>query len=73
MSLRQRAGFKPDQVVTPKDLQEFWKTYKRDNGDIEDLLNITKDEKAMLDMLNGVSKVKQINLPGRENINLVQS
>ena len=73
MNLRQIAGFKPNQVVTQKDLDDFFKTYKRDNDDVEDLLNMTKDQKSMLDMLNGVSKAKQISLPGRENINLVQS
>ena len=73
MTLRQIAGFKPNQAVTPKDMEEFFKTYKRDNDDVEDLLNMVKDEKSMLDMLNGVSKAKQISLPGRENVNLVQS
>ena len=36
--LRKKAGIKPDQVVTPEFLDNFLKTYKGDEENINDLL-----------------------------------
>jgi hypothetical protein len=52
MVLRQAAGIKPDQVVTPEYLDDFMKNYKWDNSNINDLLNLSKGKEGLLNMLN---------------------
>lgn len=52
MVLREKAGFKPDKTVTEKNLNKFLKGYKGDVDNINDLLEISKDKKALLNMLN---------------------
>ena len=54
--LRNQAGIKPNQTVTPEFIQGFLKTYKGDDSNINDLLNIT-DEKGLLEMLNYMASV----------------
>jgi len=49
--LRKEAKIKPDQKVTPEFLQNYLKTYKGGNSNINDLLNIA-DEPHLLEMLN---------------------
>ena len=49
--LRQKAGIKPDQTVTPEFLDSFLEKYKGDVENINDLLNLT-DKKGLLEMLN---------------------
>lgn len=49
--LRKEAGIKPDQVVTPQDLNTFFKTYKGDNGNINDLYKTMKPD-GLLNLLN---------------------
>jgi len=52
MVLRKAAGFKPNQVVDEKTLDNFMKTYKRDNTNINNVIDLAKDKKAILTMLN---------------------
>jgi SET domain len=52
MVLREKAGFKPNKQVTEKNLNKFLKGYKGDVDNINDLLEISKDKKALLNMLN---------------------
>ena len=52
MVLRQAAGIKPDQVVTPEYLDNFIKNYKGENSNINDLLNLSKGKEGLLNMLN---------------------
>ena len=49
--LRKEAKIKPDQKVTPEFLQKYLKTYKGENENINDLLNIA-DPPHLLEMLN---------------------
>jgi hypothetical protein len=61
MVLREKAGFKPDEFVTPERLKAFFNTYKGDNDNINDLLNISKGEEGILNMLNYMAKNKTKN------------
>ena len=49
--LRKEAKIKPDQKVTSEFLQNYLKTYKGENSNINDLLNVA-DEPHLLEMLN---------------------
>jgi muramidase (phage lysozyme) len=49
--LRKEAGIKPDQKVTHEFLQNYLKTYKGGNSNINDLLNVA-DEPHLIEMLN---------------------
>ncbi len=64
MVLREKAGIKPDEVVSPERLRSFLDTYKGDVDNINDLLNISKGEQGLLNMLNFMAKnkVKKSNL-----------
>lgn len=55
MKLRKEAGFKPDQTVTEKDLDNYFKKYKNEHSEINELLEVTKDRKSLLNMLNLMS------------------
>lgn len=52
MVLREKAGFKPNKQVTEKNLNKFLKGYKGDVDNINDLLELSKDKKGLLNMLN---------------------
>jgi len=52
MVLREKAKLKPNEVVTPEKLDKFMKKYKGDVDNINDLLNLSKDKNALLNMLN---------------------
>ena len=58
MVLREKAGIKPDEVVTPERLKSFLNTYKGDIDNINDLLNMSKGEEGLLNMLNFMAKNK---------------
>jgi hypothetical protein len=49
--LRKKAKLKPDEEVTPERLNKFLKTYKGDDENINDLLNLS-DTDHLLEMLN---------------------
>jgi len=66
MVLRQAAGIKPNQTVTPEYLDNFIKNYKGDNSNINDLLNLSKGKEGLLNMLNFMA----VNKP---NNNLIQA
>jgi len=59
MVLRQAAGIKPNQVVTPEYLDNFIKNYKGENSNINDLLKLSKDKEGLLNMLNYMAANKQ--------------
>jgi hypothetical protein len=59
MVLREKAGFKPKKPVTEKKLDKFLKGYKGDVDNINDLLEMSKDKKALLNMLNYMAKNDQ--------------
>jgi len=61
MVLRQAAGIKPDQFVTPEYLDNFMKNYKGDNSNINDLLNLSKGKEGLLNMLNYMAANKSNN------------
>lgn len=61
MVLRQAAGIKPDQFVTPEYLDNFIKNYKGDNSNINDLLNLSKGKEGLLNMLNYMAANKKRN------------
>jgi hypothetical protein len=56
MTLRRLAGFRPDQTITEKDLQDYFKAVKDSGGkldpDIEDLKGVTKGTKSIVNLLN---------------------
>jgi hypothetical protein len=52
MVLRQKAGLQPDEFVTKERIQSFLKNYKGDIDNINDILELAKDENALLNMLN---------------------
>lgn len=52
MVLRKAAGFKPNQVVDEKMLDNFIKNYKGDNSNINNVIDLAKNKKAILNMLN---------------------
>lgn len=52
--LRKNAGIKPDQKVTPEFLQNYFKTYKRDDGNINNLLD-SVDEPHLVELLNSMA------------------
>lgn len=58
MVLREKAGFKPNEFITPEKLEGFLKTYKGDNDNINDILNISKGKEGILNMLNYMAKNK---------------
>jgi hypothetical protein len=58
MVLREKAGIKPNETVTPEKLKGFMKTYKGDVDNINDLLNMSKGEEGLLNMLNFMAKGK---------------
>jgi hypothetical protein len=59
MVLREKAGFKPQKPVTEKKLDKFLKGYKGDVDNINDLLELSKDKKGLLNMLNYMAKNDQ--------------
>jgi hypothetical protein len=65
--LRKAAGIKPDQKVTPEFLQSYLKTYKGDNSNINDLLNVA-DEPHLIEMLNYMADNSKIS----DNIQIAQ-
>ena len=52
MVLRKEAGFNPDETITTERLEKFLKTYKFDNDNINQLLDLSNDKNGLLDMLN---------------------
>ena len=54
MDLRKKAGFKPEQIVTPEDLQKFLKTYKGE-GNIDELIKYLKSSDHLLYLLNNMA------------------
>jgi hypothetical protein len=58
MVLREKVGIKPNETVTPEKLKGFMKTYKGDVDNINDLLNMSKGEEGLLNMLNFMAKGK---------------
>lgn len=52
MVLRKAAGFKPNQFVDEKMLDNFMKNYKGDNNNINNVIDLAKNKKAILNMLN---------------------
>lgn len=52
MTLRQKAGFKPNQTVTEDDLNNFLNRYKGDEQNIEDIFDVAKDKGSVVNMLN---------------------
>ena len=61
MTLRNECGFKPDQVVTVKDIEDCFKR-KKEAGealdpDIEDLKGVTKGNKSIVNLLNDMVSV----------------
>ena len=61
MTLRRLAGFRPDQTISEKDLQNYFKAVK-DSGDkldpdIEDLKGVTKGTKSIVNLLNDMVSV----------------
>ena len=61
MVLRQAAGIKPNQKITPEFLDNFIKNYKGDNSNINDLLNLSKGKEGLLNMLNYMAVNKSKN------------
>jgi len=61
MTLRNECGFKPDQVITEKDIEDCFKR-KKEAGealdpDIEDLKGVTKGNKSIVNLLNDMVSV----------------
>lgn len=61
MVLRQAAGIKPDQFVTPEYLDNFMKNYKGNNSNINDLLKLSKGKEGLLNLLNYMAVNKSKN------------
>ena len=59
MVLREKAGFRPDKPVTEKDLNKFLEGYKGDIDNINDILELSKDKKSLLNMLNYMARNEQ--------------
>lgn len=61
MTLRRLAGFRPDQAISEKDLEDYFKSVKDAGGkldpDIEDLKGVTKGNKAIVNLLNDMVSV----------------
>jgi hypothetical protein len=51
--LRKTAGFRPDQVITPEDIDKFKSTYKGGKANIDDLFNVT-DTEQLTEILNSM-------------------
>jgi hypothetical protein len=58
MVLREKAGFKPNEIITPEKLRSFFETYKGDVDNINDLLEMSRGEEGLLNMLNFMAKGK---------------
>jgi hypothetical protein len=55
MTFRRLAGFKPDQVITEKDVEDYFKSAgDKLDPDIQDIKQVTKDTKAVVNLLNGI-------------------
>jgi hypothetical protein len=72
MTLRRDAGFEPNQVITVKDVEDFFKR-KKEAGealdpDIEDLKGVTKGNKSIVNLLNDMVSVPS----NREDLNILQ-
>jgi len=53
MTLRELAGFKPDQVITEKDLEDYFKSVgDKLDPDVQDIKQVTKGNKAIVELLN---------------------
>lgn len=52
MVLRQRAGFKPDEVITKEKLEDFLKNYNGDDENINDILSLSKGIFGLSNLLN---------------------
>lgn len=52
MILRQKAGFKPKQFIDEKTINNFFDQYKNNNGEINDLLKVTRGREAIRYLLN---------------------
>lgn len=59
MALRQKAGFKPTQTVSPEDLNRFLDSYEGGETNIDDILRLSKDRKAILNMLNNMARATE--------------
>jgi hypothetical protein len=57
MVLRQQAGFQPDKTITEQDLEGFLQDYDGNNDNINDLLEMSKGRKSILNMLNFMASV----------------
>jgi len=72
MTLRRLAGFRPDQAITEKDLEDYFKAVKDAGGkldpDIEDLKGVTKGNKAIVNLLNDMVSVPS----NREDLTMAQ-
>ena len=56
MTFRELAGFKPNQIITEKDVEDYLnKAGDKLDPDIKDLKNVTKGNKAMVELLNGMA------------------
>jgi hypothetical protein len=61
MTLRRKAGFEPNQVITVKDVEDYFKR-KKEAGealdpDIEDLKGVTKGNQSIVNLLNDMVSV----------------
>lgn len=64
MTLRQKSGFKPDEVITPERLKTSIQKYmsgKESNVDIESLLNAVNGPEGLLNLLNNMASTRTIN------------
>jgi hypothetical protein len=53
MTLRELAGFKPDQVITEQDVEDYFESVgDKLDPDIQDIKQVTKGNKAIVELLN---------------------
>lgn len=59
MTLRRLAGFKPDQVITEKDVEDYFKKAGENlDPDIQDIKQVTKGTKSIVELLNHMAANK---------------
>jgi len=72
MTLRRLAGFQPNQVITEKDLKDYFNRVKEAgealDPDIEDLRGVTKGNQSIVNLLNDMVSVPS----NREDLNIAQ-
>lgn len=72
MTLRRLAGFQPNQVITEKDLKDYFNRVKEAgealDPDIEDLRGVTKGNQSIVNLLNDMVSVPS----NREDLNVAQ-